>query len=142
MKKTWIAVIALMTALLMLCSACGGKDETEDPEATELPFATRPPEDGEDTQTMKDADDNKAPGSLGQTDRLASMSEDQKKAEALFGRSVDELYKALGKPSKTEYSASCLVADGKDGMLDYGDFYVMTTRWSDGRELVMGTMSK
>lgn len=144
MKKTWIAVLALMMALLMLCTACKDKEENdaEDPESTDLPTVTAPPDEDEETGGMKEADDNKAPNKQSEADRLAAMSEDQKKAEALFGRTVNELYKALGKPIKAEYSASCLVADGTDGMLDYGDFYVMTTRWADGRELIMGTGSK
>ena len=57
----------------------------------------------------------------------------------LFGATVDELYDAIGKPISASYSASCMVADGEDGLLVYDGFTVSTTRFPNGQEIVMGT---
>ncbi len=145
MKKTWCAALALMMILAMLCTACGksGGDaaETKDPAAaTDLPTVTAPPAAGEDSQVMGlAADDNHAPEGMTQEEWLATLSEDQRKAEELRGHAVEELYEAIGEPKGAEYTASCLVEGGEDGILAYDGFYVATTRFANGVEYVMGT---
>lgn len=143
MKKRWIVALILMVALAVFCTACGGGNETsaEEPEATELPTVTAPPEDAEDAEdTMVSADDNAAPKRRDRASYLASMSEDQRKVEEeLIGATVEDLYAAIGKPKSSSYTTSCLVADGEDGMLYYDGFYVSTTRFPNGTEYVMGT---
>ena len=147
MKKTYIWVAALMLALLVLCTACSGSDSAPEKEAeaepSQLPSVTAPPE-GEGT-----ADDGilkanaNAFGTASFYDRdswLASLSEDQRLVEEeLIGQPVDDLYKAIGKPKSANYSTSCLVLDGEDGLLEYDGFTVATTRFPNGEELVMGT---
>ena len=145
MKKTWIAVVALMMILAMLCTACGGskdddKAQASEPAATDLPTVTAPPASGEeDTVTGLTADDNRAPEGMTREAWLATLSEDQRKAEELTGRTVEELIQVLGEPKASEYTTSCLVADGEDGILTYDGFYVSTTRFPNGVEYVMGT---
>lgn len=59
-------------------------------------------------------------------------------AQTMAGRSVQELYSAVGEPNSSSYSTSCLVFDGQDGLLYYDGFTVSTVRYADGTELVMG----
>ncbi len=142
MKKTRFAAVTAMMilALTLLCTACGGgKEPAEEPEATDLPKVTAPPADGEDQGPGGlAADDNHAPEGMTREEWLASMGEDQRKAEELVGHDVQELYDAIGKPKSAVYTASCLVEGGEDGILTYDGFFVSTTR-SNGSEFVMGT---
>lgn len=146
MKKIWIGITALTMALLILCTACGGgsKPTVSEPsgEPTELPSVTAPPKEGEQDDGMLSANANASGFAASGMDRetwLASLSEDQRLVEEeLIGKSVDELYKAIGKPKKATYTASCMVANGEDGMLEYEDFTVSTLR-ANGKETVMGT---
>lgn len=48
-------------------------------------------------------------------------------AQGLVGRPVSELYAAIGRPTASDYSPSCLV-DGEDGELYYNGFTVYTTK--------------
>lgn len=143
MKRNRIIAFALMMVLAMLCTACNGSKEeasaTEAPAATELPSVTAPPAAGEADETGLAAEENNAPEQLDAADRLANMSEDQRKAEELKGSLVEELYKAIGEPKSTEYTTSCLVENGEDGILTYEGFIVSTTRYPNGEEYVMGT---
>lgn len=143
MKRNWIAALLLMAALAVFCTACGGGNDAPaaDAQATKLPTVTAPPEGAEDAEdAMLTADDNKAPDRRDRASYLAAMSEDQRKVEEeLIGATVEDLYKAIGKPKSTEYTTSCLVADGEDGTLYYDGFYVSTTRFPNGTEYVMGT---
>lgn len=144
-KKTfWLAAIAMMAALICLCSACSSSgtteaEATEVPEETEIPSVTAPPaEESEDD--MVAADDNSAPELVDSDDWLASLSEEQRMVEEeLIGVTVDELYEVLGEPRTAVYSTSCLVADAQDGLLYYDGFYVSTTLFPNGTEYVMGT---
>ncbi len=150
MKKTMIGILALMMALTMLCTACGGNkteqapaEPTEAPaEATELPTVTAPPEEAADDE-MVSAEENSAPEQLTNSDWLASLSEEQRKVEEeLVGGKVEELIAALGEPNSKDYSASCLVADGEDGVFYYDNFVVLTTKFPNGDEYVMGTAAE
>lgn len=149
MKKTLIVMMALMMALTVFCTACGGNDQpapTEAPaaeaEATELPTVTKPPEGAEENGVVS-ANANNNVQLMEGMDRetwLASLSEDQRKVEEeLIGATVEELYAAIGQPTSSYYSVSCMVADGEDGMLYYDGFTVSTTRFPSGVEMVMGT---
>ena len=69
-----------------------------------------------------------------------AMSKDQRTVEGeLIGAQVEELIARIGQPVRSEYSASALVADGQDGVLYYDGFQVLTTRFANGEEYVMGT---
>ena len=147
MKKSVFGILALMMALTMLCSACSGGDKpepTESPEATELPSVTAPPldENGNPINIIG-ADANNPAAGNGIVDReswLASLSEEQRLVEeTLIGKSVEELYKAIGKPLRSSYGVSCLVANAEDGILYYDGFMVTTVRYPNGSEIIFGT---
>ena len=56
-------------------------------------------------------------------------------AEACVGRSLEELYAAVGEPTgDASYAASCKEENAEDGMLFYDElgFYVWTVRNADG----------
>ena len=59
-------------------------------------------------------------------------------ASKMTGSSVSDLYAAIGEPNGSEYTASCLMPTGEDGLLYYDDFTVSTIKYPDGTELVMG----
>ena len=59
-------------------------------------------------------------------------------AQTMQGRSVEDLYAAIGRPNGSDYTTSCLVFDGQDGLLYYDGFTVSTVQYADGTELVMG----
>lgn len=148
MKKTLIGILALMMALVMLCTACGGSKTEEEPEATEAPAATElptvtaPPQQAAEEDIVS-AEDNSAPEQMTNSDWLASLSEEQRKVEEeLVGGKVEDLIAALGEPERKEYSTSCLVADGEDGVFYYDGFVVMTTKFPNGDEYVMGTSAE
>ena len=149
-KTIWTALV-LALALLFVCAGCGGGNDqpkenepaaTEEPAPTELPSVTAPPavSNGDDNG-MVEAENNNAPQQSSREDWLASLSEEQRKAEELVGESVEELFAAIGQPIRSIYSVSCLVDNGEDGLLYYDGFTVSTTRWPDGTELVQGTVS-
>ena len=140
MKRNRIAALVLLVMLSVVCTACGG-NETASAEPTQLPLVTAPPNGSEgEVIGMLIADDNTAPERVDREAWLASLSEEQRLVEEkLIGATVDELYDAIGKPINLEYTTSCVVADGEDGLLYYDGFYVATTRCPNGTEYVMGT---
>lgn len=56
----------------------------------------------------------------------------------MTGSSMSDLIAAIGAPNGSEYTASCLMPTGEDGLHYYDDFTVSTLRYPDGTELVMG----
>lgn len=52
-------------------------------------------------------------------------------AQTLVGKSVEELYKAIGQPRKTVYLPSC-IGEGEDGTLMYAGFSVTTYKDKNG----------
>ncbi len=139
MKKT-ITLILALSMVLALCAGCGGNKEEAQPTAapTDLPAVTAPPE-GQTGAGLASANDDTAPiGQPGQGPNLTS--EDAKTAYGLMGKDVSELYKAIGEPTKSEYSASCIAPDAgaEDGQLFYDGFTVSTVRMPDGTETIYG----
>ncbi|MBR2717379.1 MAG: hypothetical protein IKD79_06550, partial [Oscillospiraceae bacterium] len=54
-------------------------------------------------------------------------------AQSCVGRSVEELYEAVGEPTGgSQYAASCLEENAEDGMLYYDGFYVWTVKNDSG----------
>lgn len=142
MKRYMILILALVLALTMLCAGCGGNDapETPEAEATELPTVTKKPTDDQAVSNIVGADDNAAPMQRADGDALAAMGEQQRYVEEnLAGEEVQALYDYLGQPISTEYTTSCVTADGLDGLLYYDGFYVSTTRFASGEEIIWGT---
>lgn len=171
MKKSAIALLMIVSALMLLCAGCGGTETpsaavsatmapTTEPEVTPEPTeVTAEPaeetaepaeEDGEEAEPAEEADANEessqtsgssnssnSSGNSGTTDKSETVDK-YKVASTMTGSSVSDLYEAIGKPNGTEYTASCLIPTGEDGLLYYDDFTVSTIRYSDGTELVMG----
>lgn len=176
MKKSAIALLMIVSALMLLCAGCGGTENpsaavsatmapTAEPEVTAEPTeVTAEPveetaepaaEDGEEAEPAEEADANEESSqtsgnsnsnssnnsgnsnSSSTTDKSETVDK-YKVASTMTGSSVSELYEAIGKPNGTEYTASCLIPTGEDGLLYYDDFTVSTIRYSDGTELVMG----
>lgn len=149
MKKI-IAMLMLVCMLTLVCAACSGSNNAAEdtPAVSEnvTAEATLPPvtvktnnDDGQDDLGMIAAEENESVGANVNTDYMATLTEEQRKAEELVGYTVEELFAAIGKPQSTEYTTSCLVNDGQDGILWYDGFTVSTTRYSSGEEVVMGT---
>lgn len=68
------------------------------------------------------------------------MSERQRRVEEEFiGETVEKLYAAISEPINTTYAASHMVENAEDGQLQYDGFTVLTARFLDGDEYVMGT---
>lgn len=149
MKKTLIVIMALMMALVVLCSACKGGDANSGTPANsgtqsgELPTVTKPPEGEEDALGVVGAnanDDSLAAQGMDRDSWLATLSEEQRLVETeLLGATVEELYAAIGEPNDAVYGTSCFIANGEDGVLYYDGFMVGTTRYPDGKEIVTGT---
>ncbi|MBR4193477.1 MAG: hypothetical protein IKQ54_04000 [Oscillospiraceae bacterium] len=57
-------------------------------------------------------------------------------ARNCIGKSVNELYKLIGKPNAASYAPSCEDPDAEDGLLEYNGFTVWTLRYADGNEVV------
>ena len=140
MKRTMIAALLLMSLLMIFCAACGGGnsgDDTPAAESTELPTITPPPAGAGNGQDVIAAEDNAA-ATLGENAGMTFVSADHETAYNLRGHTVEELFAAIGQPNSSEYTASCLVDDGEDGLLYYDGFTVSTTRFANGTETVMG----
>ena len=57
-------------------------------------------------------------------------------ARNCIGKSVNELYKLIGKPNAASYAPSCEDPDAEDGLLEYNGFTVWTLRYANGNEVV------
>ena len=57
-------------------------------------------------------------------------------ARNCIGKSVNELYKLIGKPNAASYAPSCEDPDAEDGLLEYNGFMVWTLRYANGNEVV------
>jgi cytoskeletal protein RodZ len=132
-------------------------EETAEPEETEEPEETAEPEEEEAEESEEEAQQttttsnnnttttttttNTTNNTTNNTTAAAEATPQQDKksvAEDMVGQDVSSLYAAIGSPNGSDYTASCLVLDGEDGMLYYGSFTVSTVRYSNGTELVMG----
>ena len=54
-------------------------------------------------------------------------------AQEYVGRTVEELFQAIGEPTDRQYAASCEEEDAEDGMLFYdeGGFYIWSVRTAE-----------
>ncbi len=119
MKKTIILLLTL--ALVLACLAACGAVQAE-PTATPVPAAAAPTA----APTAAPATETPAP-----TAAELSLKD---KATACIGKSVEELYAAIGEPDTSDYAPSCL-GSGEDGILYYDGFSVYTYR-ENGSERV------
>lgn len=124
--KKHIAVIMLF-ALLIAMTACSKTPENTEPTPVPTPDKAAL-QAASDTDTAANA--KRTPPASG-TDTLDNSG--YNKALACVGRSVEELYAAVGQPvSEPTYGPSCMTEGAEDGMLIYDGFYVWTIRTSEG----------
>lgn len=121
MKK----LIALLLAVLMIAGLCACKEAgSSDPDTnvtTDAPEAL--PTESQDEIPSEDETE-----SVPQEVLNANMSI----AEGFIGKSVEELYQAIGEPESADYAPSCLNPGvGEDGNLYYDGFVVYTYREGD-----------
>lgn len=140
-------------------------EPTAEPEATEEPEATpepteEPEEPAEEEEPVEEPAEEEEPaessssnnsGNSGNSGNSAPAEPDPTPAptaepevdkfavaQGMIGASVSDLIAAIGSPNGSDYTASCLVMDGLDGLLYYGDFTVATIQYGDGSEFIMG----
>lgn len=127
MKKSFL-ILSLFLCVLLCLSACGKTESASQPEPTPTPtvpvlesvlpggnLSTDAPEVPEENQIVIDSE------------LIAA-------AQACIGKSVDELYEAIGEPPMgSDYAPSCMGVEkgGEDGELYYDGFTVATYREGD-----------
>ena len=130
MKKA--VILCLLAALALCLCACGDKPEGN-MKPLEPVTPSPVPVSGADAETPSPAaaaDHAEASPADAQAQELDS--EQYEKARACVGKSLAELYEAVGEPTGgADYAASCLQENAEDGMLYYGGFYVWTLRTQD-----------
>lgn len=141
MKKTIIALLALILALsLVSCSSSGNKDTVKDdtPAVTDTDSAADTtdetadtPEDKSETETTEEPDQITVPDS--KDGEFLQYEYDN--AVMLIDHDVEELYTLIGQPNDTSYASSC-IGSGEDGELYYNGFIVVTYR-ENGTETVV-----
>lgn len=166
MKKTLIPMIFLL-AFVVLCAGCGKTTDdnlsasgsvsttfevptatpeptaistpeaTAEPTATPIPSPTARPT---ATATADNSSNNNNSSSGGGTtsDNNTDTRTPFEIASSLVGSSVSDLYGAVGYPSSSSYSESCLTDNGEDGWLYYDGFTVTTVKYNaSGSEIIM-----
>lgn len=131
-KAIRMTVLLLIPALALSLTACSSNSKKDDgvalPSATPGIVGSASAEEAPDSMSLKPPIDGELP-----KDAVRATSEDLKAiAEKFVGRSVEELYEAIGAPTGAEYTPSCLVPGetGEDGVLQYDGFVVDTYRTS------------
>jgi hypothetical protein len=132
MKKL-VALLGALTLMLTM-AACGADTQTE----SEAVTATMTPVEQSVEEVIEasasDAEQAELPPAS-DSDAVLESS-DYTTALEYVGRSVEELYAAIGEPTGgTQYAASCAEENAEDGMLFYDGFYVWSLRTED-QELV------
>ena len=154
MKNKFI-LFALCAVMLFSLCACGSSEpapapapeataapaETEAPAQTEEPAETEAPaETPEPTEAPEETPAPTEEPAETQTpapaDTPAPAGDPKEIAKSLEGHPVSELYAAIGYPSGSDYSPSCL-GDGDDGELYYEGFTVYTYREGNSEEVYL-----
>lgn len=157
MKKLLALLLCLTLALSL--AACGGTrpsapSATDTPEPTSTPEPTAEPEPTPEPTSEPITVEASAADAAGPEEEASAtdagegdaaplpeidadtpiMDEAQYEAAlACVGRSVEELYEAIGTPpGGSQYAASCLEENAEDGMLHYEGFYVWTVKNESG----------
>ena len=125
--KKWTAIALLLALLAGLCACAGG--------AADQPEETAAPTEQPASETNTEPVNLEPPAS--ETDAVTVDTTAYETAQEYIGRSVEELYEAVGEPTSSQYASSCEVEDAEDGMLFYeeGGFYIWSVRTAD-EELV------
>lgn len=121
MKKT-ISIIILLLALALALAGCS---RNQAPAATPVPTAEggAAPASATDTSSAM-----LPPASSTDTNAQSAFTT----AQGYIGRSVQDLYAAVGQPAETAYGHSEQYEDAEEGMLFYDGFYVWTLRTAAG----------
>ncbi len=80
---------------------------------------------------------------FGQNGKYDENKTKELRSAAVYDKDMTDLYRLIGYPIKTEYYAGCYKPAwdpemGKDGILTYKNFTVLTYKGSNGREVFMG----
>lgn len=142
MNKRLTAIAMLMCILIVFAAGCSSDDTAEvsataAAEATEVPTVTQEPSAQATEVPMVTAEPSGSDNSELTDAVSATDSPEMTEAKNYVGQSVDELYSAMGEPNSSEYTESCLVADGQDGLLYYDGFTVSTVIYADGTEMIL-----
>lgn len=132
MKKFFVPLLVMGLALgLTACASDSAEDTVSQPAATE------------EVQTAEeimaasqsDAAAIAATPPASHTDAVVDEAA-YAAAQEYIGRTVEELYEAIGEPTGgSQYAASCAEENAEDGMLFYDGFYVWSLR-SEEQEIV------
>ncbi len=117
MKKT-LSLLLLIALFGALC-ACGHSKAVS---ATPTPIPT--------PEGVVSATDTSSAPQASSTDTSAQSA--MQTAQNYVGRTVQEMYAAIGEPKETAYSDSQDQPDAEDGMLFYDGFYIWTLRSASG----------
>jgi len=132
MKKIIVALMLIMSMMLVLCAGCGSSEapaaESAAVSATMAPVEETAPE--EAAQPEEEA--------VQSGEEAISGEDAYEVAMGMTGSPVADLIAAIGEPEGSEYTTSCLIPTGEDGLLYYDGFTVSTIKYPDGTELVMG----
>ena len=132
MKKIIVALL-LVSLMIIACAGCGSSEsaETAAVSATMAPVEEAVEETAPEAEPVEDAAETEEVETAGAEDAYEV-------AVSMTGSPVADLIAAIGEPSGSEYTTSCLIPTGEDGLLYYDDFTVSTIKYPDGTELVMG----
>ncbi len=139
MRKT-IAIL-ILTAVLISLAGCAGlaQKANEKEAAANASPAPSPTPDMTDILAASAANAETAAQTHTPPASASNTQIDQagyEKAQQCVGKSLEELYAAIGQPiEEPTYGPSCQQEGAEDGMLTYNGFYVWTVR-SDSGEVV------
>ena len=125
-----LAIVLVLAAAFSLC-ACGSEKPEKEAEAQVKPemASTLPGAElssGEDSSKLEAEETEDKISLAGAADKAAAM--------ALIGEDVSKLYDAIGEPSDSAYTSSCM-GSGDDGELYYDGFTVYTYREGNSEKI-------
>ena len=136
-----IAVLLLVFVLAAgLLSACGG-EKHEPVVVVETPAPAAETEKPVPTEEAQPAPAD-VPEESAQPEETGADNEKYQIALGLVGKTVEELYEAIGYPETSDYGPSCIGEPGdKDGQLDYEGFSVFTlVKAKTGEETIVDVL--
>ena len=135
--KTKTVFIFLLILTMLCLAACGAEAPSSEPD---IPSQAPVTETGSPASPLPSMD-SVLPGSdlepdTAENDPVETVTYDEASflaAQDCIGKSVAELYEAIGEPHGSSYAPSCLDpdGDGEDGELYYDGFTVATFRKGD-----------
>ena len=137
--KRIAALLMVFVLAAGLLSACGG-EKHEPVVVVETPAPTAETEKPAPTEEVQLAP-APVPEETAQPEETEDDNEQYQIALSLVGKSVEELYAAIGYPVTSDYGPSCIGDPGdKDGQLDYEGFSVFTLLKANGGETIVDVL--